>query len=333
MYKHLIRMSLCLLTGYSVTAQSPASSAYTTTDYGEMFASINTKAPATIAMSLDTFLSRKLPVKKMNSSFDFRQEYSRKVEERGLRSVSYIFDTDDDKPLYEIIYEFENADTLAALMETDMGPSNHPTLADHWILGKGANGAVSLLWYFNNKIVIAANLPHTELESDASFQLPDELFEPPAADVVPQDDPSGGDLNVQLNAYLTSAIVNDLDAVKGNAVEGKKDEFIATIPYAGAEQTLVRKNAAGKWRLEARRSFENMGDAKTYYDAELQRITGLEGLEYRLVRKAEYSTNTGNTYVWEVQTQDDQPLGVMIKIQLYAAGSGKFGVKMETGKE
>jgi hypothetical protein len=323
-------LCIFLMINHLVEAQSAA----TSKDYGEIFASITANQKVPISTSLDTFLSRRFPVKKVDSGFDFRQEYYRAVQEKGMLGISYIFDMDGNKPLYEVIFEFEDADTLEALLTVELGLASHPTLANHWLLSKSADGAVSMLWYFNNKIVIAANLPDTEFAHEPSFDVPDNLFDDePGKDGVAPAPKADETQTLALNTYLKSAAEQDLKDLRATPIEGKKDEFVAAIAFDGAEQTVIRKNAAGQWRLEARRNFNALTEARTYYDATLKSISTLEGLEYRLVRKAEYSTNTGNTYVWTVQNFDDQDLGVLLKIQLYALGGNRYGVKIETGKE
>jgi hypothetical protein len=322
----LLATLLALLSGAQAQAQ-------TTADYGDIFGFVTSNNNVPLSTPLDSFLTRKLSVKKVSGGMDFRQEYYRAINEKGMRGISYIFDLDGEKPLYELIFEFENADTLLALMTASLGPSDHPTLADHWLINKSASGVVSLLWLFDTKIVIASNLPGTEFETETSFDVPDEFFVQNATDdsvVAPGD---GSYQTLALNSYLKSAADNDLEEMRADPVAGKKDEYVATIAYPGAEQTIVRKNAAGKWRLEARRIFDTIDDARSYYDETLNQLTNLEGLEYRLVRKTEFSTNTGNTYVWMVQTLDDQALGILLKLQLFAAGNNRYGVRIETGKE
>jgi hypothetical protein len=58
----------------------------------------------------------------------------------------------------------------------------------------------------------------------------------------------------------------------------------------------------------------------------------MEALEYQLAKKSEYSTNTGSTYIWDVRSLDGDDLGVILKVQLYAAGQDLYSVRMEVGK-
>jgi len=326
----LTTLYIFLIINHLVQAQSTP----TVKEYGEIFATVTANQNVPITTPLDTFLSRRFPVKKVDSGLDFRQEYYRPIQEKGMLGISYIFDMDGYRPLYEVIFEFEDADTLEALLTAELGPASHPSLANHWLLNKTAGGTVSMLWAFNNKIVIAANLPDTEFAQEPSFDVPDNLFnDEPDEDGVAPAPKSDETQTLALNTYLKSAAEQDLKDLRATPIEGKKDEFTAAIAFDGAEQTIIRKNAAGQWRLEARRNFNALTEARTYYDETLKSISTLEGLEYRLVRKAEYSTNTGNTYVWTVQNFDDQDLGVLLKIQLYALGGNRYGVKIETGKE
>ncbi len=289
-----------------------------------------------IGMPIDS-IKKVLPGVKKSDGMDFRDEYVLKVKKNGLQEVTFYFDKDGEKPLYEIIFEFKNADSTRQLVGAMFGDPSHPTLDDHWVLGVGENGIASLAWTFENKMVLAVNLPGSELEGESSFQLPQDFIDQFNGGGTSSTDtgdapPDDAMITLQLNTYLTNAL-SDFENFKGAAIPGKKDEYEAAIAFAHAENTIVRRKNGSSWRLESRITTQStVDDARLYYDDLKIKLEQLEALEYRLVKKSEYSTNTGNTYIWDVQTLDGEMLGIILKIQLYAAGGGRYAVKMEIGK-
>lgn len=280
-------------------------------------------------------------LKKEKSSLDFRTEYTYEVHENGLNSLTLYFDKDHHKPLYEIILDFENADTLEALCKKDLGVGNHPSLEEHWILNLTPEGLSFMLWRFENKLVMAANLPDTEFADDNSFQFDQAFIDnflknsaaedgsapAPDAKIDWSDDQT---LTQILNQCIENAS-NDFESMKGDLVEGKKDTYVSLVSYG--ENTFIRKTANNTWRLETRVvQNQELEAAQSTYHATLTKIQSLEALEYRLLKKSEYSTNTGNTYLWEVESLDGVATGIVVKLQLYAAGQGLYSVLLELGK-
>ncbi len=111
---------------------------------------------------------------KQEPLFDFRNEYLLKVNRGGLQTVTFTYDTDDEQPLYEIIYEFESADTLLEMSKSFDAPDSprHPTEKNTWLLNVDQNNVTYLLWIYENKVIIAANLPKTEFVDSEMFKLP-----------------------------------------------------------------------------------------------------------------------------------------------------------------
>jgi hypothetical protein len=187
-----------------------------------------------------------------------------------------------------------------------------------------------MIWLFDNKMVVAVNIPKSEFEGDENF------VEPPGGMVDKDEDNVHPDNNenatVLMNHFIDDA-TNDFADLKGEALPNKKDEFNSSMAYIGAEQTLIRKSTAGKWRLEARfPNYSDMETAKAEFEKQLEAIQNLEGLEYRLVKKSDLETKNGRTYIWDVQTMDDQSLGIILKLQMYPASGQQFGLKLELGK-
>jgi hypothetical protein len=281
-------------------------------------------------------------IKKVGGGMDFRDEYLYNVKKNGLQEVTFYFDKDGEKPLYEIIFEFKDADSTHQLVRMMFGEPSHPTLDDHWVLGLGENGISSLVWTFENRMVLAVNLPDTELTGESSFELPQDFIDKmngidsdtpvPNASSDPEPTPDDAMITLQLNSYIANALT-DFEHFKGEAIAGKKDEFEAAIAFSTAENTIIRRKTGTSWRLESRITTQSSVDeARSYFESLKKTIESLEALEYRLVKKSEYSTNTGNTFIWDVQTLDGDPLAVIVKLQLYAAGTGRYSVKMEIGK-
>jgi hypothetical protein len=283
---------------------------------------------------------------KSETSLSFRDEYVYEVNQNGLKNITFYFDKDNHAPLYELILEFEDADTLAALCEIDLGASNHPRLEDHWIMNLSSEGIAFIMWRFENKIIMAANLPDTELAGDYTFEFDQEFIanfnntttqtdDVPATEYIEPhvEMPADQALTEILNEYISQS-TSDFVGLKGEAIEGKKDEFQCTLLLGDhTEYTIIRKKSNNTWRLESKISAnEALAIARIDYESAQKSIENLEALNYRLVKKSEYSTNTGNTYIWEVQNLDGITLNVILKLQLYAAGDNGFAVRLEVGK-
>jgi hypothetical protein len=289
-------------------------------------------------------------IKLDKNSPNFRNEYSLSVNKNGFKQVDFYGLKNGNKSVYEVIFQFENADTVMRLAELMFPNINHPSLENHWILnieGKSDNGLelVSMAWVYENRLILAVNLPNSELEKEESFQLTDDFIanylKKDGTEPTP-DKPIEENTNNASENEATSLAVNNLiaAAVKGfedNKTElmpNKKEEYnAASFVTLGQEQAVIRKNAAGNWRLEVRfPSYSTSDEAKTVFDNTITFYQTLEGLEYRLVKKSDLTTANGRTYIWDVQTLDDQSTGVILKWQSYPTSNGQFGIKMELGK-
>jgi hypothetical protein len=288
-------------------------------------------------------------IKMDKNSPDFRNEYALPINKNGLKQVDFYSVKKGNKGVYEVIFEFENADTVMRLAELMFPNINHPILENHWVLNiedKSDNGLnlVSMAWVYENRMILAVNLPNSELEKEESFKLSDEYI----ADFLkkesgePAPDKPAEETNNSTENEATSLAVNNLiaEAIKGfedNKTElmpNKKEEYnAASFVTLGQEQAVIRKNAAGNWRLEVRfPSYATSDEAKAVFENTLTFYQTLEGLEYRLVKKSDLNTANGRTYIWDVQTMDDQSTGVILKWQSYPTSNGQFGIKMELGK-
>jgi hypothetical protein len=288
----------------------------------------------------------------------FRNEYTVPVNNKGLKQIQFYTTTKEDNPLYEVIFEFENPDTVLLLAELMFAGLHHPRLENHWVLNIGEKNdndlhAVSLAWVYDNRLILAGNLPNSELETQESFQFADDyilayltsegLINPEEGNTeYPSENSTTYDDEATIENEATSltinnliaAATNDFDEYKMELMPNKKDEYNADAFIGlGQDQAVIRKSAAGNWRLELRfPSYSTAEDAKTVLDNTITFYQNLEGLEYRLVKKSDLPTTNGRTYIWDIQTFDDQSTGVILKWQTYPTSNGEFGIKMELGK-
>ena len=318
------------------------SGTYTCEDYAKELTvvfetGIKIKLPAD---SIEYYLA---DAKKQASSFDFKDIYRLDINKNGAKGVSLVCDKDGNKPLYEIIFEFDNADSTRQLAEMMFGTPSHPVLDNHWVLGIGENNAVSLAWTYENKLIIATNLPDSEFADDDDFKLSEEFIKkfngeedkPVDKPVENTDDKTTDNEATSLTVNnLIAAAAKDFEDFKTEPIANKKEEFNAEkYVTMGQDQAVIRKSAAGNWRLEIRfPTYATSEDVKTAFENTLTFYQTLEGLEYRLVKKSDLSTANGRTYIWDIQTLDDASTGIILKWQSYPTSNGQFGIKMELGK-
>jgi hypothetical protein len=280
---------------------------------------------------------------------DFRNEFTVPVNKNGVKELTFYGIKNGNKGVYEVIFEFENADTLIRLAEMMFSNVNHPSLENHWILNvapKMDNGLylVSMAWVYENRMILAINLPNSEWEKDENFQFTDEFVDAylkqeglkpiPNKPVEENTDNSENEATSLAVNNLIAAAIKDFEDNKTELMPNKKEEYnAASLVTMGQDQAVIRKNAAGNWRLEVRYPvYESSDAAKAAFENTLTFYQTLEGLEYRLVKKSDLATANGRTYIWDVQTMDDQPTGVILKWQMYPSSNGQFGIKMELGK-
>ena len=318
------------------------SGSYTCEDYAKELAGvfesgIKIKTPA------DSIRFLLADAKKQASSLDFKEEYRLNIGRNGAKDVTFVCDKDGNKPIYEVIFQFDNADSTRQLAELMFGAPNHPVLDDHWVLGIGENNAVSLAWTFGNKMIIATNLPDTEFENEEDFKLSEEFIKkfnggedtPANKPVENTDDKTADNEATSLTVNnLIAAAMKDFEDFKTDPIANKKEEFDATKYVSmSQDQAVIRKSAAGNWRLEIRYPpYATSEDAKNAFENTLTFYQTLEGLEYRLVKKSDLSTANGRTYIWDIQTLDDASTGIILKWQSYPTSNGQFAIKMELGK-
>lgn len=318
------------------------SGTYTCEDYAKEL-SVVFESGIKIKTPADSIRFLLADAKKQASSFDFKEEYRLKIGRNGAENVTFVCDKDGNKPIYEVIFEFDNADSTRQLAEMMFGAPTHPVLDNHWVLGIGENNAVSLAWTYENKLIIATNLPDTEFENEEDFKLSEEFIKkfngvedkPADKPVENTDDKTSDNEATSLTVNnLIAAALKDFEDYKTDPIANKKEEYNAEkYVTMGQDQAVIRKSAAGNWRLEIRfPTYATSDDVKTAFENTLTFYQTLEGLEYRLVKKSDLSTANGRTYIWDIQTLDDASTGIILKWQSYPTSNGQFGIKMELGK-
>ena len=113
-------------------------------------------------MSFDDFAKKNKSATAAKARTSFRLEYLDKDAGQDLKGVTYYFDAENNKPLYEMIIEFKDAQGLDAHCSKKLGVPND---------GKGwkwttRDGYVFKAWRFSNTLVCALGLPSTEWEKE-----------------------------------------------------------------------------------------------------------------------------------------------------------------------
>jgi hypothetical protein len=113
-------------------------------------------------MSLDDFTKKNKSAIARDVAISFRLEYQENNAGNDIKGVIYYFDTENNKPLYEMIIEFKDAQGLNKHCLKKLGATND---------GKGwkwttKEGYIFKAWSFSNTLVLALGLPSTEWENE-----------------------------------------------------------------------------------------------------------------------------------------------------------------------
>ena len=272
--------------------------------------------------------------------------YQYDPKQYGLDNITFYFDQDGTQPLYAVFLQFSDADTLAAFCQKKLGTPDHPGMEDHWIIALDQYGIATLFWRDKNFLVMANNLPETELFGMENFDLGQAFIAEHVAEQNggwPQTEveividsvfgPPDKEFTSTINTIIAYALL-DFEGMKDDPIPGKMNEYQTLLSFSDdPENTIIRKNINNTWRLESKIATKvPLEEAQnTYHDTQKQ-LENLEALEYRLLKKSEYTSNTANTYIWEVESLDGEDLGIIIKLQLYYSGEEAFSVRMEVGR-
>jgi hypothetical protein len=113
-------------------------------------------------MNLDEFTKKNKSATGTSETMSFRLEYQEKDADKDIKRVTYYFDAENNKPLYEMIIEFTNAEALNAHCSKKLGAPND----DKQWKWKTKEGYTFKAWRFSNTLVLAIGLPSTEWEKD-----------------------------------------------------------------------------------------------------------------------------------------------------------------------
>ncbi len=94
---------------------------------------------------------------------DFRTQITETFAEGDIKEVTYYFDKDGNKPLYEYIIEFKDGIDVNEIAKSKLG---EPNSEDTKWLFDSRKGYKIKAWTFKQKIVLAANLKDTEWETE-----------------------------------------------------------------------------------------------------------------------------------------------------------------------
>jgi hypothetical protein len=113
-------------------------------------------------MGLDDFINKNKLATPAGGSMSFRLEYQDNAPAKDIKKVVYYFDAENDKPLYEMIIEFKDLQSLDAHCSKKLGTPND---GKQW-KQTTKQGYIFKAWRFNNTLVCALGLPSTEWEKD-----------------------------------------------------------------------------------------------------------------------------------------------------------------------
>lgn len=116
-------------------------------------------------LPLDEVLKRRpdlAPVNYVNDAFVFRKEFVEELKFEGLCKVIYYFDTDNFKPLYEVILVFDDEKSRDVQAQNLLGKPNAESNSE-WLFDSGSGYKIKA-WKFEKKLVLAALLSGTEWE-------------------------------------------------------------------------------------------------------------------------------------------------------------------------
>lgn len=94
-----------------------------------------------------------------NSLTDFRLVYLQKTYLREISSIVYYFDNENNKPLYEVIINYQNEEQAQKAATHLFGNPNYKQ-TDWRIKMQGVPDIWS--WVYKNKLVVAAKIPGSE---------------------------------------------------------------------------------------------------------------------------------------------------------------------------
>lgn len=119
-----------------------------------------------LGMSFNEF-KRKKDIKDLNHTNEgFRHIYEEKINSRKISSIVYYFDADNDMPLYEVIFVYNDKTKCDAAAKKLLGEPNYKENEWKYIQEQG----VPLYsWIFKNKLILMQPLKDTEWDGDENL--------------------------------------------------------------------------------------------------------------------------------------------------------------------
>jgi len=111
-------------------------------------------------MGLNDFTTKNKSATTSSSGMSFRLEYQEKDAGKDIKQVTYYFDAENNKPLYEMIIQFKDRQSLDAHCSKKLGDVND---GKQW-KWTTREGYIFKAWRFSNTLVLALGLPSTEWE-------------------------------------------------------------------------------------------------------------------------------------------------------------------------
>lgn len=116
-------------------------------------------------LSMDEVIAKRpnlAPVNYVNDAFSFRKEFVEEINEAGIKKLVYYFDSNDQKPFYELIIIYENDKIRDKEAFRLLGQPNFENNTE-WIIGSRQDYKIKA-WRYENNLVLAAQLKGTEWE-------------------------------------------------------------------------------------------------------------------------------------------------------------------------
>ena len=113
-------------------------------------------------MSLDDFTKKNKSASSTEGRLEFRIEYLDKNAGDNIKQVTYYFDAENEKPLYEMIIQFNDVAALDAHCSKKLGAAND---GKQW-KWTTKEGYTFKAWRFGSTLVLALGLPSTEWEKE-----------------------------------------------------------------------------------------------------------------------------------------------------------------------
>ena len=148
----IVSCALCLMVSFTIRAQN----------FDPKNVLPKSLAQYRFGMSLDDFTGKNKTATLLDGKQSFRIEYQEIAPATDIRKVTYYFDADDNKPLYEMIIEFNSVESLNEHCSKKLGTAN---AGKRWTRTT-KNGHTFKAWRFGTTLVYALGLPDTEWEKD-----------------------------------------------------------------------------------------------------------------------------------------------------------------------